>query len=112
MEEPGLFNGIFAPIEYLMTAVLNVLYSLTEMLGVPSYGLAIILLTVLIKILNAENPAADEKVAGEIQGQSQSHATKIDGALSKRGRKSDVGLPADADSNADIDGHVLHAVQF
>lgn len=51
MEEPGLFNGIFAPIEYLMTAVLNVLYSLTEMLGVPSYGLAIILLTVLIKIL-------------------------------------------------------------
>ena len=51
MEEPGLFGGIFEPIEYLMSVVLTALYSLTEMLGVPSYGLAIILLTVLIKIL-------------------------------------------------------------
>lgn len=51
MEEPGLFSGIFAPIEYLMSVVLSALYSLTELVGVPSYGLAIILLTVLIKIL-------------------------------------------------------------
>ena len=51
MEEPGIFDGFFAPIEYLMTVVLNTLYSLTEIIGVPSYGLAIILLTVLIKIL-------------------------------------------------------------
>lgn len=51
MEEPGLFDGFFAPIEYLMTVVLNTFYSLTEIIGVPSYGLAIILLTVIIKIL-------------------------------------------------------------
>ena len=51
LEEPGFFSGVFEPIEKLMTAVLTALYSLTEMLGVPSYGLAIILLTVLIKIL-------------------------------------------------------------
>ena len=51
MEEPGLFGDLFEPIEYLMSVVLNALYSLTEILGVPSYGLAIILLTVLIKIL-------------------------------------------------------------
>lgn len=51
MEEPGLFSGIFAPIEYLMSVILSALYSLTEVLGVPSYGLAIILLTILIKIL-------------------------------------------------------------
>ena len=51
LDEPGIFDGIFAPIEYLMATVLNVLYSLTEIVGVPSYGLAIILLTILIKIL-------------------------------------------------------------
>lgn len=51
MEEPGIFSGIFAPIEYLMNAVLTSLYSLTATLGIPSYGLAIILLTILIKIL-------------------------------------------------------------
>ena len=51
MEEPGFFSGIFEPIEKLMNAVLTALYSLTETLGVPSYGLAIILLTVLIKVL-------------------------------------------------------------
>ena len=51
MEEPGLFSGIFEPIEHLMTVVLNALYSLTELLGVPNYGLAIIILTILIKIL-------------------------------------------------------------
>lgn len=51
MEEPGLFGGIFEPIERLMSIVLGALYSLTEIIGVPSYGLAIILLTILIKIL-------------------------------------------------------------
>ena len=51
MEEPGLFSGIFEPIEYLMTVVLSALYSLTELIGVPNYGLAIIILTILIKIL-------------------------------------------------------------
>ena len=51
MEEPGLFGDLFAPIEHVMSGVLTALYSLTEMLGVPSYGLAIILLTILIKIL-------------------------------------------------------------
>ena len=49
--EPGIFSSIFAPIEFIMTAVLSALYSFTTTLGVPSYGLAIILLTVLIKIL-------------------------------------------------------------
>ena len=51
MEEPGIFSGIFSPIEYVMSVILTALYSLTEMVGVPSYGLAIILLTILIKIL-------------------------------------------------------------
>lgn len=51
MGDPGIFSSIFAPIEYLMNLVLTTLYSLTAMLGVPSYGLAIILLTILIKIL-------------------------------------------------------------
>ena len=51
MDEPGFFSDLFAPIEKIMTAVLGGLYSLTEAAGVPSYGLAIILLTVLIKIL-------------------------------------------------------------
>ena len=51
MEEPGLFGDIFAPIEHVMSAVLTALYSLTEILGVPSYGLAIILLTILVKIV-------------------------------------------------------------
>ena len=51
MEEPGFFSTIFAPIEFLLTSILNYLYHLTEMLGFGSYGLAIILLTVLMKIL-------------------------------------------------------------
>ena len=51
MEEPGLFGDLFSPIEHVMSGILNALYSFTEMLGVPNYGLAIILLTILIKIL-------------------------------------------------------------
>lgn len=51
MEEPGFFSTIFAPIEFLLTSILNYLYQLTEMAGFGSYGLAIILLTVLMKII-------------------------------------------------------------
>ena len=51
MDEPGIFGSIFAPIEYLLSTVLNVLYSLLEIVGVPNYGWAIVLLTILIKIL-------------------------------------------------------------
>lgn len=51
MEEPGILSTIFSPIEYLLTAILNALYNFTEMAGFGSYGLAIILLTVLMKII-------------------------------------------------------------
>lgn len=51
MEEPGIFSTIFSPIEFLFTQILNMLYNLTEMAGFGSYGLAIILLTVFMKIL-------------------------------------------------------------
>ena len=51
MGDPGIFGSIFAPIEYILNIVLTALYNLTATLGVPSYGLSIILLTVLIKIL-------------------------------------------------------------
>lgn len=51
MEEPGIFSTIFSPIEFLFTQILNTLYHLTEVAGFGSYGLAIILLTVLMKIL-------------------------------------------------------------
>ena len=51
MEEPGIFSTIFSPIEYLLTTILNALYHLTEAAGFGSYGLAIILLTVLMKII-------------------------------------------------------------
>ena len=51
MEEPGIFSTIFSPIEALLTTILNTLYHLTELAGFGSYGLAIILLTVLMKII-------------------------------------------------------------
>ncbi len=51
MEEPGIFSTIFSPIEYLLTTILNTLYNLTEAAGFGSYGLAIILLTVLMKVI-------------------------------------------------------------
>ena len=47
----GFFGTIFAPIENLLHFVLETLYSLTDLVGVGSYGLAIILLTVIIKML-------------------------------------------------------------
>ncbi len=51
MDEPGIFGSIFAPIEYLLSTALNALYSFLEIVGVPNYGWAIALLTILIKIL-------------------------------------------------------------
>lgn len=47
----GFFGTIFAPIENLLHFVLESLHSLTDFAGVGSYGLAIILLTVIIKML-------------------------------------------------------------
>ena len=47
----GFFGTLFAPIENLLHFVLEALYSLTSMAGVGSYGLAIILLTIIIKSL-------------------------------------------------------------
>ncbi|MBR6013519.1 MAG: YidC/Oxa1 family membrane protein insertase [Selenomonadaceae bacterium] len=46
-----MFSSLFEPIENILHSVLSGLYFLTEQLGFGSYGLAIILLTVLIKIL-------------------------------------------------------------
>lgn len=51
MEEPGIFSTIFSPIEALLTTILDTLYHLTEAAGFGSYGLAIILLTVVMKII-------------------------------------------------------------
>ena len=47
----GFFGTIFAPIENILHIVLEALHSLTDMAGVGSYGLAIILLTVIIKMI-------------------------------------------------------------
>ena len=51
MEEPGIFSTLFSPIEFLFTSILNFFYHLTESAGFGSYGVAIILLTVLMKVL-------------------------------------------------------------
>ena len=51
MGDPGFFGSIFEPIENIMHALITYLYYLTEMTGVGSYGVAIILLTVLVKLL-------------------------------------------------------------
>ena len=51
MGEPGIFGSLFEPIENILHAVLSALYFLTERLGFGSYGLAIILLTIIIKII-------------------------------------------------------------
>lgn len=47
----GFFGTLFAPIEGLLHFILETLYSLTDLAGAGSYGLAIILLTVIIKML-------------------------------------------------------------
>ena len=51
MGDPGFFGSIFEPIENIMHALITFLYNLTETAGVGSYGVAIILLTVLVKLL-------------------------------------------------------------
>lgn len=47
----GFFGTILAPVENLLQFVLESLHSLTDLAGVGSYGFAIILLTVIIKML-------------------------------------------------------------
>ena len=51
MEEPFFLMSVFSPITDLFTMVLTSLYSVLEKFGAGSYGLAIILLTVIIKII-------------------------------------------------------------
>ena len=51
MEEPFFLMSVFSPITDLFTMVLTALYSMLEKFGVGSYGLAIIILTVIIKII-------------------------------------------------------------
>ncbi len=48
--EPGFFGTIFSPIEGFLHFILDFLYSMTEKMGYGSFGLAIILLTILIKV--------------------------------------------------------------
>ena len=47
----GFFGTLFAPIEGFLHWLLEILYSLTEAVGFGSYGVAIILLTIVIKML-------------------------------------------------------------
>lgn len=51
MDEPGIFGSLFEPIENVLSAILTALYTVTEKFGFGSYGLAIILLTIIIKII-------------------------------------------------------------
>lgn len=51
MEEPGVFSALFDPIVSILSKILGGFYFLTEQFGVGNYGLAIILLTVVIKII-------------------------------------------------------------
>lgn len=51
MEEPFFLMSVFSPITDLFTAALNSLYAVLEKFGVGSYGLAIIVLTIIIKII-------------------------------------------------------------
>ena len=51
MEEPFFLMSVFSPITDVFTTILTALYSMLEKFGVGSYGLAIIILTVLIKII-------------------------------------------------------------
>ena len=43
----GFFGTIFEPIENLLHVVLQALYNVTDLAGFGSYGVAIILLTIL-----------------------------------------------------------------
>lgn len=48
--EPGIFGTLLAPIEHLVTITLTVLHNVTVAAGFMSYGWAIILLTILVKV--------------------------------------------------------------
>ena len=48
--EPGLFGSIFTPIENVLHFMMEVLYNITDKFGFGSYGLAIILLTIIVKV--------------------------------------------------------------
>ena len=48
--EPGIFGTLFAPIEYVVSGTLTILHNMTVAVGFMSYGWAIILLTVLVKV--------------------------------------------------------------
>ncbi len=47
----GFFGTLFQPIEDLLGFVLQLLYNLTDIAGAGSYGMAIILLTIIVKML-------------------------------------------------------------
>ena len=49
--EIGFFGSLFAPIENLLHFLIETLYSFTDKLGFGNYGIAIILLTIIIKML-------------------------------------------------------------
>ena len=51
MEEPFFLASIFSPITGLFTTALTTLYAFLDKFGYGSYGLAIIILTVIIKII-------------------------------------------------------------
>ena len=46
-------SSIFHPIVELMTTLVTYAFQLTQMVGYPSYGVAIILLTIVIKAILA-----------------------------------------------------------
>lgn len=46
-------SGIFQPIVDLMSTLVTYAFQLTQMIGYPSYGVAIILLTIVIKAILA-----------------------------------------------------------
>ena len=48
--QPGIFSSIFEPIENVLHFLMEVLYNLTAQFGFGSYGLAIILLTIIVKV--------------------------------------------------------------
>ena len=48
--EPGFFGSLFGPIESLLHFLMEALYNLTDQFGFGSYGLAIILLTIIVKV--------------------------------------------------------------
>ncbi len=50
-EDVGFFGSLVSPIEELLRFVLEALHSITEAFGLESYGFAIILLTIVIKML-------------------------------------------------------------